>query len=79
MNRKIFQKLIDELQEEKPRLDYILGILETLIESLPEETPTAKIDKAIDRMIPAVIQDEGTLLDKEARARLANIKVTYDN
>lgn len=37
MNRKTLQKCIDELSKDSPKLDYVRGILETLIESLPEE------------------------------------------
>lgn len=37
MNRKTIQKVIDELNTEQPRLDYVKGILETLIDSLPED------------------------------------------
>ncbi len=35
MNRKILQKVIDELATENPRLDYVRGVLETLLDSLP--------------------------------------------
>ncbi len=36
MNKKIIQKLIDELKAESFRKDYVLGILETLLDSEPE-------------------------------------------
>lgn len=45
MNRKILQKVIDELKNEQPKLDYIRGILETLIESLPEDH--SKVDATL--------------------------------
>ncbi len=32
MNKKTLQKVIDELNKDNPRLDYVRGILETLIE-----------------------------------------------
>jgi hypothetical protein len=84
MNRKIIQKLINELNNEKPRLDYVIGVLDMFLESLPEEPLDKQIDKALGSItpsltVPGTIEDEGSLLDKEARARLAGIKLTYDN
>lgn len=69
MNRKLLQKVIDELAKENPKLDYIRGILETLIESLPEDKPTGipfkgKIntnDKPID---DAALIEMGAQLNK---------------
>jgi hypothetical protein len=79
MNRKIIQKLIDELDKESPRLDYIRGILETILEGLPSE-PITNIDRAINKIVADnKIEDEGTLLEREAQARLKNIKIQYDN
>lgn len=79
MNRKIIQKLIDELDNDSPRLDYIRGVLETLMEGLPEESPVAKIDRAINKIVAETeIEDEGTIIDKEAQVRLKNIKLNYD-
>ncbi len=37
MNRKVLQKVIDELLKDNPSVPYVLGILETIIENLPEE------------------------------------------
>lgn len=36
MNRAILQKVIDELNKPEPRLDYVRGVLETVMEGLPE-------------------------------------------
>lgn len=33
MNKKTLQKVIDELNKDTPRLDYVRGILETLMET----------------------------------------------
>lgn len=38
MNKKTLQKVIDELNKDTPRLDYVRGILETLMET--EEVPS---------------------------------------
>lgn len=73
MQTNILQKVIDELNREMPRLDYIKGMLETLVEMqspavlIPEnngqiQTPQQKV------------HDEGSRLDAEANARLAAIK-----
>lgn len=44
MNKKIIQKVLDELQKEIPKLDYIRGILETLIDS--EDEPKSYISRS---------------------------------
>lgn len=38
MNRKTIEKIIAEIKSESFRKDYVLGILETLLESLPGES-----------------------------------------
>jgi hypothetical protein len=86
MNRKIIQKVIDELKQDEPKLDYIRGILETLIESLPEE-PTIPATYVPHTYIPNPLNppyvvtsthssliDEGAQIDKEASARLEALK-----
>lgn len=75
MNRKIIQKLIDELDKESPRLDYIRGILETLMESLPNGI-SAAVDDSLNKMFVGNItpMTEASILEKEAMARLKNIK-----
>lgn len=37
MNRKTLQKVLDELVKDKPDLSYARGILETILESLPND------------------------------------------
>lgn len=32
MNTKILQKCVDELKQDKPKIDYVLGMLESVIE-----------------------------------------------
>jgi hypothetical protein len=79
MNRKALQKVIDELKSDSPRLDYVLGVLETLLESLPNGV-AAEVDKAVDKIFqPERPLTEAEILDREAKARLKNIQVTYDN
>lgn len=38
MNKKLLQKVIDELKAEKPSLPYVLGMLETMMEMNDERT-----------------------------------------
>ena len=81
MHRKTLQKVIDELNKDNPRLDYVKGILETLIEQLPEDKSI--IFKTTDEKVINILdagtttnytpKDEGALLDAEAKARLKNI------
>jgi hypothetical protein len=88
MNRKTLQKCITELAKDKPRLDYVSGILETLMETLPEdiiapvETPAPVrqtgtkplvMKEYPDGFMPVVEIDEGELLTKQAAAMMKNI------
>lgn len=67
MNKNILQKCIDALKNEKPNIDYVLGMLETLVEmsdtptlaSFPTPIPTQvykapanHVDEAINEIIP---------------------------
>jgi len=81
MTRKLIQKIIDELQMDKPRIDYVLGILETALESLPEEKTTFMTvdDLPIrfggpNKTTTAPVIDIETALEKGTAANLANIK-----
>jgi len=84
MNRKILQKCIDELNKENPKLDYVRGILETIIDTLPEEKGVSMpVFNGLGSVVPCKTEvnapvDEGNLLDSEASARLKNIKLQYD-
>lgn len=84
MNTKILQKCLDELNKESPRLDYLRGMLETLVEM--QETPlqtkvyrdiispnpqpfSYKAEYALPPSIPEV-KDEGGMLDTIAAAAM---------
>ncbi len=46
MNRKIVQKVIDELSKPTPDISYVRGILETVLETLPsDQTSSAQAIK----------------------------------
>ena len=79
MNRKVLQKVIDNLNGEKPDMSYIKGLLEALIESLPEEKLVDCISNTFVT-IPMPLRkitsstDEATLMDNEAKIKLAKVK-----
>lgn len=91
MNKKQLQKVIDELEKEQPRLDYIKGILETLVETedltplpttnpfptYPYPTPTVPSFPSIN---PPYFVSNGanstTVMDMEARAKLNGIDMS---
>lgn len=84
MNRKTLNKVIEELKKEKPNLDYIRGILETLVESLPEENLIYKTETATFSPIVASgimplnesIKDETASMEASAVAMLKNIDMS---
>lgn len=81
MNRKTLQKVIDELNKPQPRLDYVKGILETMIDGLPEQpllvaTQVDTLNPPTHTTTPATnfSDDEASVLDGIAKARLESIK-----
>lgn len=80
MNRKTLQKIIDELAKESPRIPYVLGVLETLIDSLPEDKVSTMIygGKTMSQLNPPVRNELPTIgsneLDNVAASRIAEIK-----
>lgn len=69
MNKKLLQKVIDAIKENK--IEYAMGILDTLIENLPDTVNTSA-QKEVKVVIP--IQDEAEQLELMARAKLAGVK-----
>jgi len=79
MNRKTIQKIINELVKDKPDVSYIRGILETLLESLPEEKiNTQGVDVRIFKTTGSGFVDEATMLENEAKAKLKSIEGTIN-
>ncbi len=79
MNKRALQKCIDELNGDKPRIDYVKGILETLIESLVPNEPiayNAPISLKEAASLTPVFElptDEAARFDMETKARLQKI------
>lgn len=79
MNRKLIQKVIDAIKDGK--LEYAMGILDTIIESLPEEpkgllglsTPIPPVHTTVTVDAPRST-DEGSMLDAVAAATIEKIK-----
>lgn len=75
MNRKTLQKIIDELGKESPRIPYVLGVLETLIDSIPEEMPRAGLLSTLASKVPNIAPIfENNELDNVAASRIEEIK-----
>lgn len=81
MNRKLLQKVIDELLKDKPDLSYIRGIVETMLESLPmiKETLASSDDgivvgESAGNKIQIATTDEASILDAQARIALEKFK-----
>ncbi len=75
MNAPILTKILGELNQKQPRLDYVRGMLETLLElegsSVVEHSPVKRVVASSN---PALPDDEAAILDAHARAKLASIK-----
>lgn len=82
MNTTILQKCLSELEKETPKLDYVRGMLETLISLEPQqknEVETHALKKVVESgqlyNIPARdSHDESSILDGVATAKLEQIK-----
>lgn len=86
MNTPILKKCIEELQKESFRKDYVLGMLETLVEmqssiqpiglapgSMVEHLAVNKVDVGSTPTVPAQEVDEIARLEAETLARIRNI------
>lgn len=88
--KKTLKKILDELNKESPRLDYIKGMLEVLIDENEEEVINPAIKAIIDSEIKAkgkehinkILEsfplDEAAILDNKARKNLGTIKKLAD-
>lgn len=74
MNRKILQKCIDALNQPEVDVSYIRGILETLIESLPEEKNNDITTGFVAKNTIPEITDDAKALDYMAKAKIEETK-----
>lgn len=76
MNRKTIQKVIDELSQPTPRLDYVRGVLETILDTLPIESipVTSHTSTVLPDFSPVEASDEAKALEYMAKAKLEAVK-----
>jgi len=84
LNRKIIQKIIAELDKPDARLDYVRGILETLLDSLPEEKKPESVDispilygfgaTGTPLSPNPVVMNEAQKMEQEAKAKLKSVE-----
>lgn len=74
MNRKALQKAIDALNGTEVKIDYVRGILETLLDSLPEDKIVIPVAPINPNMFNVGSMSESQILEKETQARIKNIK-----
>lgn len=73
----VIQKCVEELGKDSPRLDYVRGMLETLlslntIEITPTTTPPVPLAVVQTPTSPETL-DEATMMDAQVRAALKNM------
>lgn len=79
MKISILQKILKELQTEDPNIDYVRGMLETLIEMddkgaiipMPPYVPIFPSNESKPSNGPT---DEGDILDAKAKGRVASVR-----
>lgn len=80
----ILKKVLEELKTEKPRIDYVIGMLETLIEMQEPKMMTKEHVDIISQKgdgTPVAIsvskpKDEGAMLDAMAAAQIKKTQET---
>jgi len=79
MSNTILKKCLDELAKDKPRLDYVLGMLESLYEVLGESANSRQIPSAVPNFAPAPAQMtmNAGVLQHFADAHNSNDEVTF--
>ncbi len=88
MNTAILKKVIDELNLKDPRLDYVRGMLETLVaiqtvNEIPEILTSPSLDKdallvtkGTPMRVNGELNNEAAMLDARARQAIEAIKLT---
>lgn len=76
MNVNILLKCLRELEQAEPKLDYLRGMIETLIEMSHPTIEQAAKAAGMDKLLPALARpaDEGSALDSTAAAKLSEVK-----
>ncbi len=74
--QKILKKILDELNKDKPNIDYIRGMVEAVVEDEFVKVPIGAVRTTLENTIAPV--DEGTLMDTKAKAAIAEVKRLAD-
>lgn len=79
MNTQILKKCLLELESETPRIDYVKGMLETLIEMQGPHSSVAErpvVSREVAGAIPAVvaIDPEREILESSMKANIDRLK-----
>lgn len=76
MINNILTRCLLELKSDSPRIDYVRGMLETLIEMNHPTIEQASKAAGMDKLLPALAKTkgEGDALDATASARIAAVK-----
>lgn len=70
----IIQKCLDELSKDSPKIDYVRGMLETVLAMTPTNTIMFPAPKAARPAAPAEVIDEAAALDAQVRAAIEAVK-----
>jgi len=72
MNTKALQKCIDELKQKEPNIQYVLGVLETVV-GMDDIVPNSAIPLGdLRRMSPSALIDSA-LIDEEIVPEIAKV------
>lgn len=72
MNANILKKCLDELKKSSPKIDYVIGMLETLYE-MQDDKPV-EIRPVTPKQATVMSDGEGQALNAQVEAKLAEIK-----
>ena len=89
MNRKIIEKILDALNKPQVDVSYVRGILETLLETLPEEK--SKVNPESVNIVPLlydttgtplpsnpIIMSEAIKMEQEAKVKMKSVENIID-
>lgn len=82
MNYNTLKKCVEELQKDKPRIDYVLGLLEALLDAqnvgqvLTPLSPNILNKSAVSDVNPSVSTEDdlAKIMDREVASKLKAIK-----
>ena len=72
----VIQRCVEELAKDEPRLDYIRGMLDTLLSMNSPVNPSTQkeVTKKLNEVFAESVFDEAAILDAKARNNLDKVK-----